>query len=195
MCIKISSTVQEFEGVRYYLCGVYFQRKGVRLHRLVWERAHGMSVPAGYDVHHIDGDRSNNNPENLKLMPRGVHRGLHAVQRTDEESRRRIGIAQKYAAEWHGSDEGRAWHREHYAMFAHALHRKHVLCCSFCGRAYEGEKGKFCSNACKSAARRAGGKDNIARICVVCGADFVANKYSSARTCSRACGAKLRILE
>lgn len=34
---KISSTAQRFNGVTYYLCGQYFQHRGKRLHRAVWE--------------------------------------------------------------------------------------------------------------------------------------------------------------
>ena len=52
----ISSTVQRFNGVSYYLCGKYFQRRGVRLHRMVWEYHNG-KIPQGYHVHHVDDDR------------------------------------------------------------------------------------------------------------------------------------------
>ena len=48
----ISSTVQRFNGVSYYLCGKYFQRRGVRLHRMVWEYHNG-KIPQGYHVHHV----------------------------------------------------------------------------------------------------------------------------------------------
>lgn len=34
----LSETRQRFMGKTYYLCGKYFQRKGVRLHREVWRR-------------------------------------------------------------------------------------------------------------------------------------------------------------
>ena len=36
----LSETRQRFMGKTYYLCGKYFQRKGVRLHREVWREAH-----------------------------------------------------------------------------------------------------------------------------------------------------------
>ena len=63
----ISNTVQKFNGESYYLCGQYFQRKGKRLHRTVWE-FHNGTIPKGYHVHHKDGNRSNNAIENLTLM-------------------------------------------------------------------------------------------------------------------------------
>ena len=60
----LSETRQRFLGQTYYLCGKYFQRKGVRLHREVWREAHG-DIPEGYEVHHIDANRANNQLENL----------------------------------------------------------------------------------------------------------------------------------
>lgn len=50
---RISTTAQRFDGVTYYLCGEYFQRKGRRLHRAVWEHHNG-KIPNGYHVHHKD---------------------------------------------------------------------------------------------------------------------------------------------
>lgn len=32
-----------------------------------------------YDVHHIDGDKQNNNPSNLQVLTKGEHRHLHAL--------------------------------------------------------------------------------------------------------------------
>lgn len=45
----ISNTVQKFNGVSYYLCGAYFQKKGVRLHRVVWEYHNG-AIPNGIEA-------------------------------------------------------------------------------------------------------------------------------------------------
>jgi len=45
-------------------------------HLLVWENAHGKSLPQGYVIHHIDGNRNNNVPENLIAYPRLKHTRL-----------------------------------------------------------------------------------------------------------------------
>ena len=49
-------------------------------HRIVCRREHG-PIPAGWDVHHIDGERLNNAPANLIAIPRKIHAEIHKVSR------------------------------------------------------------------------------------------------------------------
>jgi hypothetical protein len=49
---------------------------GKRLHRLIFEKAYG-PIPDGYDIHHINEVKTENNLENLELMEHGVHISLH----------------------------------------------------------------------------------------------------------------------
>lgn len=95
------------------------------------------------------------------------------------------------AAEWHKTKSGSEWHKQHYQKMKHLLHAKHKIVCDQCGIEYYAEKGRFCSNACKSKWRRNNGLDNVMRKCVVCGSEFVTNKYSDTVTCSRSCGRTL----
>ena len=193
MVTVISTTIQEFLGVRYYSCGFYFQHKGKRLHRAVWEHTHNEPVPEGYSVHHIDHNRSNNEPENLALIPTREHQSYHTLCRP-EFCRTSIKKAQASAAVWHGSEEGKRWHEAQYAEHCHdALTRKEDRICDFCAESFSGlRRGKFCSNKCKAAWRRKSGADLEERICPVCGASFLVNKYWTNKTCSRSCGGKLR---
>lgn len=48
------------------------------MHRDVWEFDNG-EIPQGYDVHHIDRDRSNNNIDNLKLLSKQEHARRYAT--------------------------------------------------------------------------------------------------------------------
>lgn len=50
--------------------------KNFQEHRLVWEENFG-KIPEGCVVHHIDGDRKNNNIDNLAIMASGAHTRLH----------------------------------------------------------------------------------------------------------------------
>ena len=52
------------EGYPRVCAGKY---RGEYLHILVWEWFNG-PVPAGYDIHHKDGDKSNFAPDNLELV-------------------------------------------------------------------------------------------------------------------------------
>lgn len=51
------------------------------VHKRVVEKKMGGRVRKGYEVHHIDGNKSNNRPSNLKAIRRSAHRRLHARRR------------------------------------------------------------------------------------------------------------------
>lgn len=72
----------------------YTGRKGserVFKHSVVMCEQLGLTeIPSGFVVHHIDGDKTNNNPNNLALMTMAAHARLHSSERatTREKSRR-----------------------------------------------------------------------------------------------------------
>lgn len=47
-------------------------------HRLVASEANGIELDASDEVHHINGIKSDNRPENLQVVKRGPHQRLHA---------------------------------------------------------------------------------------------------------------------
>lgn len=150
----ISSTVQRFNGVSYYLCGKYFQRRGVRLHRMVWEYHNG-KIPQGYHVHHVDEDRSNNAIENLRLMPGNEHVSAHAnEQERVDMSRGNIERAREAARRWHSSEAGLAYHSE-LGKENWKKRTVQTYVCSYCGREFQtkhiyGEGvNHFCHQNCK----------------------------------------------
>jgi len=183
--------MQEFNGIPYYKCGEYFSNSAQdnerRLHRAVWLAYH-LSIPDGYHVHHIDGDRSNNQIENLLCLPADEHLREHGL----ENHERMVEMGNKYrhlTKEWHASEEGREWHRQHYAKNISVLYARHSANCSCCGTTFQASgqvknvEIKYCSKACKAHARRKSGVDDITRSCEKCRAEFKINKYSMRKNC------------
>ena len=178
----------------YYLNSTTHQR----LHRAVWESVYGQ-IPDGMQIHHIDHDKGNNEPDNLELLTAEEHRQRHADELTDKQRQflrdNLTMTARPAASEWHGSEAGREWHKKHYEEMKSSWFVRKKFVCQNCGKEFEAvDKGNnaFCSNACKSAWRRKSGVDNERRKCAICGSEFAANKYSGARCCSGSCAMKLR---
>lgn len=73
--------VIDFNGNKYTLrnTGYYGRTDAKRslLHRDVWE-AHNGPIPNGYDIHHINGDRQDNQIENLECLPKSEHTRLYS---------------------------------------------------------------------------------------------------------------------
>jgi hypothetical protein len=157
----------EFKGNKYRLSGRYYRRHNwgkdgpSSLHRAIFEDAHG-AIPAGFDVHHRDGDGTNNDISNLELVERCEHARQHTLERIAAGELQPPGaLALRRAAEWHGSAEGLAWHSEN-GKRAWDKRVWHPLACQECGRAYRSpypNKSKFCHLNCKQAnLRRRSGK-------------------------------------
>jgi len=49
-------------------------------HILIWEQTHGMPLPPGWIVHHLNGIRNDNRPENLLALPDRKHKRILAAK-------------------------------------------------------------------------------------------------------------------
>lgn len=189
----------EFQGRLFYQDSeqLYFRawnpQKGRPdyLHRCVWEAANG-PIPDGFHVHHKDENR-----ENLEALSVSAHKKEHwqlasLDQRRSMESH--LSNIRPLAAEWHKSEAGRTWHAE--KAKAELPERAHLLNCVHCKKEVVRigviQEGRFCSNACKAAYRRASGVDAESRLCAHCTRCFTVNRYAKTRTCSRACANRKR---
>jgi hypothetical protein len=132
-----------WEGTKFYFCpstGYYQRRDGRAMHRVVWETING-PIPLGHQIHHLDGTRTNNQPENLVLLTISEHRRIHSGPK---------------ATEWHRSEEGREWHRQH-GLEGWENRLPTLSRCSICGEAYLTyfkSRSIFCSRKCKARAFR-----------------------------------------
>ena len=167
------------------------------LHQYIYEQNYG-KIPKGYEIHHIDHNKDNNEISNLKLVTKEEHLQIHSKEMTEELKQKlrnhiKINVIPK-AVEWHKSNTGREWHKKHYEQMKNKLYILKDFKCLQCGKDFKSTKAgsKFCCNACKSKWRREKGLDCEERVCVVCGKKYNINKYSKNKTCSRKCGATIR---
>lgn len=195
-----------FDGIKfrkdmktgYYLAGKPTHNgKRERLHVYVWRYFNG-PVKDGYHVHHKDENKDHNDIENLTCIRGETHMKYHLLKYTanhrEEMAENLVKYARPKASEWHKSEDGRKWHREHWAESLGTVQLKERTC-TFCGKKYftkRTEASRFCSNNCKAAARRKSGVDDETRKCQVCGKEYQTNKYSPARFCSAECRAVFR---
>lgn len=204
-----NNTKAEFNGRIYYLRksqGYYYSPKktesGVKgcdmLHRMVYMSVYG-EIPTGYEIHHKDGDKSNNDISNLECLSVEEHREYHATHISEEQRKRKWENLQKNvrpkADIWHGSEKGKEWHRQHYEEMKDKLYEKVERICAVCGKTFYTSRkntGKFCSAKCAAKDRRDSGIDNIEKICEYCGKPFITNKYQKRQFCSRKCSANAR---
>lgn len=107
--------------------------------------------------------------------------------------RNSIAIAIECAREWHGTEEGRAWHSKH-GIQAYAQRELKKYTCNHCAAQFETKdtKAQYCSNRCRAAARRARGVDDVIKSCEECSNLFTSNRYDRALYCSRRCARRAR---
>lgn len=175
----------------YYLSSKLINGKRKRLHVYIWEKLNG-AIPKGYEVHHKDKDKTNNEPDNLELLSKSIHAKYHCDTASEKLRIFRSHNVQEKATpaarEWHKSKEGHEWHVQNGIRVM--SNRKPIkYSCTYCGKEFESthkygkDQNTFCSNNCKAAYRRKSGVDNVKKQCALCGNEFIANKYSEVKYC------------
>lgn len=61
----------------YYYLPTYANGKPMNLHRVIFENHIGRPIPKDYEIHHINGIRTDNRVENLVALHKDDHRLLH----------------------------------------------------------------------------------------------------------------------
>ena len=78
----------------YYLSST-INGKRYRLHRYIWEWYNG-TIPKGYDIHHKDHNKFNNEIDNLELLSKANHLKRHIEEMTEEtKQKNRLGALGK----------------------------------------------------------------------------------------------------
>lgn len=167
----------------------WYSQRGQTLHRDKWRHYRG-PIPSGFCVHHVNGDPLDNRMANLACMPQREHSSMHMREPENIERARAtmLQLAHPAARLWHGSPDGRAWHREH--AIAIARDRPLVDCaCVVCGRGFRSKvaSAQVCGRNCYSKQRRESHLDDEIRQCPWCRRDFTTNRYAKPGHCSKSC--------
>jgi len=155
-----------YDGIKFWKASNYYyqdirnngNRTKKALHHYVWEQFNKQSVPEGYVIHHKDGNKLNNNINNLQLINDSTHRTLHLNQlhKNNEYTKKNnenLRIMREKAKLWHKSPEGSKWHKEngkkHWSKEKRE-NREIIKICGYCGKEFKAqfERAKYCSKLC-----------------------------------------------
>src|SRR3990167_46294 len=187
----------EFRGRKYALMGSgkYYLSQSTKpkerinpkgLHVAIWEHATGKHVPAGWHVHHKDGDTFNNDPVNLECLSARDHAKL-PKNFNRQRMRENLNRIRPLAKRWHGSPAGLEWHRRN-AVAQWKTPRTKSLICLHCSNAFKSPMGdtKYCSARCCYLARF------VVLACCVCRKIFKRAPERKSPVCSWPCRSRLR---
>lgn len=153
----VDDSHQKFNGVTYCRTknqnGHYF--KLISMHRAVWTYFNG-EIPVGYDIHHIDFDKENNDISNLIMLTKSQHQSLHGkINGAKTYKERRIFTCIVCGRKFEANDMGRNLYCSNECL---ETYKKRVLytdkrICKMCGKeftAYKYSNHKFCSHKCST---------------------------------------------
>lgn len=192
----MSREYRTYFGKRFYQQkdGYWVNSMPIHAQRWVWINCNG-AIPDGMDVHHKDGDKSNNEIENLELLSRSDHLKRHWAEGRYDLIQRREQL--KEARKWLKTPEGRkkqsigskeSWNKKKLNPY--------IKTCLGCDKSFETYQkwAKCCDQKCYMRYRRKNRIGFVNKKCWICGNIFFSEKHCRIRTCGKECGIKLQIL-
>ena len=203
----MASAAIVFEGRTYRVSGGYYKCHDKwkatprALHRDIWVKEYG-PIPKGCEIHHIDGDKQNNNINNLGLLSSSEHARLHGLHSVWAVSPRNINdvlpgardkshIARRQpenrirnAERWKTNTKIHEWIKSQGAL--DALKKARPLAkawhSSTAGKAWHSEHSKLlCAN-----------RKPVLCICTFCGNEYFTVYPQISKFCHQNCKAKAR---
>lgn len=205
----VEKDIIEFNGIKFrrypnskihvrrtrYSPHSFHRKRGVEsLHREIWKFYNG-PIPAGYHIHHIDGDPLNNAIENLECLSEEEHRAKHSG----------VKICAHCGKHFDTKSMGTAIYCSAacttLARYHSGIDHESRTCigCGTAFRCHKHSKTKYCSESCASksqwkrqhAARLS--EQGVQKVCAFCGIEFIDNTYEEkAIYCSTSCIDKAR---
>ena len=196
----------EWNGYVWHMWKRGYYETNLRLHREVWRSVHG-DIPKGFDVHHIDEDKRNNDPSNLGLISRSNHSRHHAPHLRKHQAKAVAGsraAIKRIAAERRrvihtcivcGADYRSAAKHPRGFCSTRCIDRARTVrfegeqrLCEWCGQRYTATKRvqRFCSKRCNGRATAYRPHEPRTIACATCGRSFTAKRRHE-RFCRRRC--------
>ena len=187
----IDDNHQEFFGVCYGKNhGGYYFHNNRRLHRAVWKAFFG-DIPDGYEIHHCDGNKDNNNIENLQCLSKSEHASRH--QQKNREQRTCPVCGQQFVVR---KSSRKIYCSPQCSGKAHAT--KFERKCVICGKRFTTRPSEDCQTCSPECGFKLQSQTKIAkgvrllRVCPICGKEFYTWPCKPHKTCSVECGYALR---
>lgn len=189
---------QTFNGINFlkdnrsgYFWSTSKKTGNVSMHRYVWNYYNG-EIPEGYEIHHIDGDPSNNDIKNLKCSKRCEHRREHQEHKMGLVSN---GHCVECGAELKDKCGVFCSSRCKQAYARHNGYYKIEKTCAYCGKKFltnKYRKSETCSHLCSNLIRQKRiSEGEPTHVCVVCGKKYFPQPNNKHNTCSMKCTKKL----
>ena len=144
---------KKFNGKSYNKGKDGYWRKGggfYYLHRDVWEYYNG-PISKGYQIHHKDNNKDNNEISNLQCLSSKRHNQEHPIK-DKEKNRKHLENIRPLTKEWHRSIEGKEWHKKHWKDSLGKSFKEREYTCFQCGNKFisrAAQGAKFCHPNCK----------------------------------------------
>ena len=158
----------EYDGYlwRINAQGYYYSTGKGTLHRYVAEKVYGDI--SGLDVHHIDGNKLNNDPNNLQPLSRQEHLRIHYGERG--MPKRKPKGEREFSCDCCGEVVVRK-QKSHRGVYCKSCQyhraeekRKTTRTCSHCGKSFKSRMGTLCSQRCVNLATN-GGQNRLQSTC------------------------------
>lgn len=192
----IDETHQKFLGRVYHKKGEkYYVSADKALHRVVWAYYYG-KIPKGYDIHHRDLDKDNNDISNLQMLTNSEHRKLHNSMSPLKEYACEVCGKIFYSA--NTRKRARFCSKKCMAVsYVYPEDSFELRQCAVCGKSFRALKNgnqRFCSRSCSAKnSAQAVKKYPLEKTCPICGKKFFVTAENSLKVyCSLSCAAKSR---
>ncbi len=159
----------------------------ISLHRFIWTYFNG-EIPDGYEIHHCDFDKENNDISNLILLTEVEHRKIHAnIKRNRTLPKNAAFVCATCGKEFRAVNRGNNTYCSKKCR-KKANHDKDKIkkSCFVCGKIFWSDKrknAKFCSKKCMGKSY----ENQVIRTCSICGKEFSTCASDTKKYCSMEC--------